>query len=51
MINKSYKIRLYPNKDQEVLINKTFGCVRKVWNVLLDKNISGYEAHKDLPKS
>lgn len=51
MINKSYKIRLYPNKDQEVLFNKTFGCVRKVWNVLLDKNIKGYEAHKDLSSS
>lgn len=51
MINKSYKIRLYPNKEQEVLINKTFGCVRKVWNVLLDKNIKGYEAHKELSSS
>jgi putative transposase len=49
MINKSYKIRLYPNKEQEVLLRKTFGCVRKVWNVLLDKNIKGYEAHKELP--
>lgn len=46
MIIKSYKIRLYPNKDQEVLLNKTFGCVRKVWNVLLDKNLKGYEASK-----
>lgn len=42
-MNKAYKVRLYPNKDQEVLINKTFGCVRKVWNTLLAKNIEGYE--------
>lgn len=47
MITKSYKVRLYPTKEQEVLLNKTFGCVRKVWNVLLDKNIKGYEDHKE----
>ncbi|PKM47787.1 MAG: hypothetical protein CVV03_01845 [Firmicutes bacterium HGW-Firmicutes-8] len=27
-MNKAYKYRLYPNKEQAVLINKTFGCVR-----------------------
>ncbi|AUR92323.1 putative transposase [Vibrio phage 1.170.O._10N.261.52.C3] len=47
MISKSYKVRLYPNKQQEVLLRKTFGCVRKVWNVLLDENIRGYEAAKE----
>lgn len=45
MINKAYKVRLYPSKDQEVLINKTFGCVRLVWNTLLAKNIEGYKEH------
>lgn len=29
---KAYKFRLYPNKTQEVLLNKTFGCVRYFWN-------------------
>ena len=29
---KAYKFRLYPNKIQEVLLNKTFGCVRYFWN-------------------
>lgn len=43
MINKSYKVRLYPDKEQEVLLNKTFGCSRLVWNTLLDSNIKGYE--------
>ena len=42
-MNKAYRVRLHPNKDQEVLINKTFGCVRKVWNTLLAKNIEGYK--------
>jgi len=31
-ILKAYKYRLYPTKQQEVLLNKTFGCVRVVWN-------------------
>ena len=34
MSNKleAYKFRLYPNREQEVLLNKTFGCVRYAWN-------------------
>jgi len=28
----SYKFRIYPNKEQEQLIQKTFGCVRYVYN-------------------
>lgn len=29
---KAYKFRVVPNKTQEVLLNKTFGCVRWYWN-------------------
>lgn len=29
---KAFKYRIYPNKPQEILLNKTFGCVRVVWN-------------------
>lgn len=31
-IHKSYKFRMYPNRTQEVLLAKTFGCNRFVWN-------------------
>ena len=34
---KAYKFRLYPNKEQIVLINKTFGCYRFIYNYFLDK--------------
>ncbi|HGS9436068.1 TPA: helix-turn-helix domain-containing protein, partial [Clostridioides difficile] len=27
-VKKAYKFRLYPNKKQQELINKTFGCCR-----------------------
>ena len=42
-MHKAYKLRLYPNKTQEVLLNKTFGSVRLIWNTLLAKNLKGYE--------
>ena len=32
---KAYKYRLYPNKEQEILVAKTFGCCRFVYNQLL----------------
>ena len=31
-MHKAYKFRIKPTKSQEVLLNKTFGCVRFVWN-------------------
>ena len=36
---KAYKFRLYPNSEQKVLLHKTFGCVRLVYNHFLDKCI------------
>lgn len=29
---KAFKYRIYPTKQQQTLLNKTFGCVRVVWN-------------------
>ena len=34
---KAYKFRLYPSTEQEILINKTFGCVRFIYNYFLNK--------------
>lgn len=31
-ILKAFKYRLYPTAKQQTLLNKTFGCVRVVWN-------------------
>lgn len=38
-MNKSYKIRIYPTKQQEELICKNFGCCRFVYNYYLHKRI------------
>lgn len=35
---KAYKFRLYPNDDQIILINKTFGCARFIYNYFLEKS-------------
>ncbi|HDX9614937.1 TPA: helix-turn-helix domain-containing protein, partial [Bacillus toyonensis] len=35
MFNKAYKFRIYPNKTQATLINKTIGCSRFVFNHFL----------------
>lgn len=31
-MNKGVKFRAYPNKEQQILINKTFGCSRLIYN-------------------
>src|SRR5574344_1264351 len=43
---KAYKFRLYPNKEQQILINKTFGCVRFVYNKMLGDKIEHYNNTK-----
>ncbi|WP_219375632.1 IS200/IS605 family element RNA-guided endonuclease TnpB [Bacillus mycoides] len=35
LVNKAYKFRIYPNKKQEILIAKTIGCSRFVFNYFL----------------
>ncbi|MET3319475.1 UNVERIFIED_ORG: putative transposase, partial [Peribacillus simplex] len=37
VINKAYKFQIYPTKEQLVLINKTIGCSRFVYNFFLGK--------------
>lgn len=50
VIHKSLKIRLYPTEDQKVLLNKTFGCCRLLYNERLKEHIDWYNINKDLPK-
>ena len=44
--NKAYKFRLNPNKEQEILFNKTFGCVRFIFNKMLGDKIDYYKETK-----
>ena len=41
--NRAYRFRLYPNKEQSILINKTIGCARLIYNSLLQDKKKYYE--------
>ena len=43
---KAYKYRIYPNKKQQILIAKTFGCCRFVYNQTLVYRKELYEKEK-----
>ena len=45
-MEKAYKYRIYPNKKQRELIQKTFGCCRFVYNHYLAKRIELYKKNK-----
>ena len=49
--NKAFKYRLYPNKEQESLIQKTFGCCRFIYNKMLADKIEAYEKDKIVLKN
>lgn len=46
VINRTYKFRLYPNKEQETILAKHFGCVRFVYNYVLAQRKKQYEETK-----
>lgn len=49
--NKAYKFRIYPNDKQRVLFAKTFGCVRFIYNKMLDDKIKYYKETKQTLKN
>ena len=46
-MERAYKYRIYPNKKQQEIIAKTFGCCRFVYNKYLAKCIEMYEKNKE----
>ncbi|RBR27764.1 IS200/IS605 family element RNA-guided endonuclease TnpB [Enterococcus cecorum] len=44
---KSYKFRIYPTEEQKIFFAKTFGCVRKVYNLMLNDRKKAYEEVKN----
>ena len=45
-MNRAFKFRIYPNREQQELIAKTFGCVRFVYNRMLSDRIAYYKETK-----
>lgn len=46
-MNKAFKIRLYPTVKQSVLIDKTIGCCRFIYNQMLNERIKFYQENKN----
>ena len=46
-INKAYKLRIYPNKEQSELIDKTIDSSRFVYNYFLNERIEQYKNTKE----
>jgi len=57
---KGYNIKIYPNKEQKILLDKNFGAVRWTYNTMIivnqkkyhrtGKGLSGYDMQSYLPK-
>ena len=45
-MEQGYKFRIYPTAAQEILIAKTLGCCRYVWNYCLNLRKEYYEKEK-----
>lgn len=49
MANKAIKYRIYPTTEQNIMFSKTFGCCRKIYNLMLSDKIEGYKATGKFP--
>ncbi len=49
MANKAIKYRVYPTTEQSVMFAKTFGCCRKVYNLMLSDKIKSYKSTGKFP--
>ena len=43
VMNKAIKYRVYPSDEQAVMFAKTFGCCRKVYNLMLNDKLESYK--------
>jgi putative transposase len=43
VLHQAVQVRLYPTKEQEILLAQTFGCSRWWWNYALNKSIETYK--------
>ena len=43
MANKAVKYSIYPTTEQKIMFSKTFGCCRKVYNLMLADKIESYK--------
>ena len=46
MVQRAYHYRFYPTLEQVDLLNRTFGCVRLVYNKALDARTTVWSAQR-----
>ena len=49
-MNIAYRFRIYPTEEQKILLGKTFGCCRFLYNQMLNDKIQEYEKTKKMLK-
>ena len=47
-INRAVKVRIYPNAEQRVQIEKTIGCSRFIYNCMLADKMEHYKKEKKM---
>lgn len=47
MPHRAYRYRFYPNREQEFLLRKTIGCVRFVYNKILEARATAWSERKE----
>jgi putative transposase len=52
VVKRAYKYRFYPTPEQAQELARTFGCVRKVWNLALEaRTTAWHQRHEPHPAS
>ena len=47
-MRRAYRYRIHPNREQRILLGKTFGCCRFIYNRMLSDKIEWYEKHHEM---
>ena len=47
-MRRAYRYRIYPSRDQQILLAKTFGCCRFLYNQMLSDKKDWYEKHHEM---
>ncbi|AMC94355.1 transposase [Erysipelothrix larvae] len=46
-MKRAYRFRIYPNQEQIIFFAKTFGCVRKTYNLMLEERLQMNEDYRN----
>jgi putative transposase len=47
VVKRAYKYRFYPTPEQAAELSRTFGCVRKVWNLALEARTTAWDQRRE----